>query len=367
VDKMRYYQKELEALKRKKIFRGRLIYDETLKDFASNDYLGLSSNFENLQKALNLVSKYRTLSPKASQLVNGYHPIHKEFEEFISFLNGFESAISVGSGFLANISLIEALVRKGDTLFIDQEYHASGILPAKLLGDRVKIFRHNDIDDLKEKLESSNSYRKIIAIEGVYSMSGDIAHREIFDIAKSHNALLIIDEAHSSGVIGDRLRGVFEYYGITIEPNHIKMGTLGKAYGSYGAYICASKEIISYLENRAKPIIYSTAPSLIDTALALINAQYINDFYQELRDELNRRREVVREIFDIEIESQILPIEIGSNEKVIKIRDELLDRGYIVGAIREPTVQRAIIRVIPRVGESIESLKELLRLIKELS
>ncbi|WP_164966945.1 aminotransferase class I/II-fold pyridoxal phosphate-dependent enzyme, partial [Aliarcobacter trophiarum] len=163
----------------------------------------------------------------------------------------------------------EALTRKNDLLFIDESYHASGMLATRVLNkQQVIIFKHNDYEDLKEKFETNPTKgRKIIAIEGVYSMEGDLAPKEIFDFANEKEALLIVDEAHSSGVLGDNLLGIFDYYKIKPQVNHIKMGTLGKSYGSYGAYILASKTIIDFLLNRAKAIIYTTAPSLFDMAL----------------------------------------------------------------------------------------------------
>ena len=263
------YEKELETIKKSHRFRNRVVYDKNLLDLASNDYLGLAQNKKLFEKAYKRVLKNHYFSPKASMLVNGYSEIHEKFENLLCKTNGFEKGVIVGSGFLANISMIEALVRKGDTLFIDEDYHASGILASKLLEKKQVItFSHNNEKDLEEKiLACSSKGRKIIAIEGVYSMSGNLAKKEIFEIARNFNTLLIVDEAHSSGVIGDNLLGIFDYYNIKIEKNHIKMGTLGKAYGSYGAYILASKDIIEFLQNRAKPIIYSTAPSLFDTAL----------------------------------------------------------------------------------------------------
>ncbi len=356
-----FYDKELDAIKRSGRFRERKIFSDNLYDFASNDYLGFADNEDRLKVVYEKLSSYSSITPKASMLVNGYHPVHKEFEEFVSSINSFEDAICVGSGFLANISLIESLVRKRDILLIDEEYHASGILPSALHGDRAIRFRHNNPQDLRDKLKQINANRVIIAVEGVYSMGGDVVDREIFDIAGEFGAILIVDEAHSSGVLGDNLTGVFEYYGIEVEPNHIKMGTLGKAYGSYGAYICASKEITDYLVNRAKPIIYSTAPSVFDIALALENMREIyhgSDCYNEM---IKERRQVVKDVLDIEIESLILPVEIGLNTEVMEIQSKLLEKGFIVGAIRQPTVDSAILRIIPRLGESEKALDRLCR------
>ncbi len=361
---MSYYENELEALKRSNRFRSRKIYDNNLIDLASNDYLGISTNKRLFAKAYKRVLKEKYLSSKASMLVNGYSNIHKNFEDKLSKINQFEAGIVVGSGFLANISLIESLVRKRDILFIDEEYHASGMLSTKLTYGKVIIFNHNDIEDLNNKIDLyGKNKRIIIAIEGVYSMGGDIALKEFYDISNDYNAILIVDEAHSSGVIGDNLLGWFDYWNMEPKENHIKMGTLGKAYGSYGAYILASKEIISYLENRAKPIIYSTSPSLFDIALAYENLNYILKNKKEINKKIKRNKKIVLEILGINTSSLITPIVISNNKKVLEIQKELIDSGYLVGAIRQPTVKEAIIRMIIRLDISKKNLKKACNLI----
>jgi len=359
------YQNELEAIKKAGRFRARMLYPTQLIDFASNDYLGFANDATQLQKAYDLMQSYNTYAPKASMLVNGYHPIHQYFEEKLCELNRFESAIVVGSGFLANISLIEALVRKKDRLFMDEEYHASGILASKLLDtSQVVLFKHNDADDLQKKIaQHKSSSRNIIAIEGVYSMRGDIAPKAIFDVANKHEALLIVDEAHSSGVIGDNLLGIFDYYKLPIQSNYIKMGTLGKAYGSYGAYILASKHIVSFLENRAKPIIYSTAPSLFDTALALVNLKKLYTQKEKFITKIQKRQKLVQKILGITLEALILPIPQNSNQQAMHNKELLIQKGYLIGAIRQPTVEKPILRVIPRLGESKKELKSMLECI----
>jgi 8-amino-7-oxononanoate synthase len=331
-------------------------------DLASNDYLGLSTNKKQFKKAIKLVEQYNTFAPKASMLVNGYHPIHKLFEERLASLNGFEEGLVVGSGFLANMSLIEALVRKGDMLFMDAEYHASGVMASGLLGDRVVLFAHNDAEDLEKKLLESNAKRKIVAVEGVYSMSGAVCSREIFAVVERHKALMIVDEAHSSGVIGEHLLGVFEYYDIAVTPYHIKMGTLGKAYGSYGAYILASAEIISFLENRAKPVIYSTAPSVFDTALALVNIEFVAKKSHKYFRRIQERLEIVKEMTGIESASLIIALPQESNKRVIEIQAQLIAEGFLVGAIRQPTVAEPIMRLIPQLGVSKRELRRVLEL-----
>lgn len=363
------YKKELELLKKSNRFRSRKIFNEELIDMASNDYLGLSTNKKLFKKAYKEVIKEKYLSPKASILVNGYSKLHKKFENKLSKLNRFENGIVVGSGFLANISLIESMIRIKDILFIDEEYHASGILATNLVKGKVVVFKHNDYKDLENKLKEFNAlnYRTIIAIEGIYSMGGDIAPKEFNNLAMKYNSILLVDEAHSSGVIGDNLLGWYDYWKITPKENHIKMGTLGKAYGSYGAYILASNEIISFLENRAKPIIYSTAPSLFDISLAYINLKYIMKNKKKIIKKIKKNQNIIKNKLNIDLNSLIVPIEINNNKEVIDIQNYLLKKGYIIGAIRQPTVKKAILRIITKIDIKKKDLLKVISYLQNFS
>ncbi|HFD13974.1 MAG TPA: pyridoxal phosphate-dependent aminotransferase family protein [Epsilonproteobacteria bacterium] len=359
------YSSEIKALKKAGRFRERKLFDEDLVDMASNDYLGLSNNQKQFNKAVKLVKQYNTLTSKASMLVNGYHPIHQKFEKTMAKQNGFEEGLIVGSGYLANMALIEALVRKGDMLFMDEEYHASGVMAAELLGERVVKFKHNDVKDLRQKLEAYPAKRQIIAVEGVYSMGGDLCAKEIFDLAEEKNTLMIVDEAHSAGVLGEKLLGIFEHYDISINERHIKMGTLGKAYGSYGAYILSSSHIVSFLVNRGKPIIYSTAPSVFDTALALVNMKHIRKHAKKYRNKIKERQQLAEKILHKTCESLILPIEISTNLYTQNLQKILIKEGYLVGAIRQPTVPAPIMRVILNAGVSLKHIRHVLSLISD--
>ena len=354
------YENELKALKKAGRFRERKLFNNNLIDFASNDYLGFANNKKQFKKAYELVKEYDTIASKASMLVNGYHEIHESFENTLSRLNGFEKGLVVGSGFLANMALIESLVRKKDMLFIDEEYHASGMMATGLLGDRVVKFRHNDPNDLEDKLKKHTLGRKIIAVKGIYSMSGKLCDRDIFKVADRYGALLIVDEAHSSGVIGKNLLGIFEYYDIIPQSNHIKMGTLGKAYGSYGAYILASSTIISFLENRGKPIIYATAPSVFDTALALMNIIEVANNTKKYSKAIKERQKIIKEVSGVELKSLIFALPVPDNAQTLRLQEALITKGFLVGAIRQPTVKKPILRIIPRLGSSKKALKSLL-------
>jgi 8-amino-7-oxononanoate synthase len=360
-----FYENELKALKKSGRYRTREVVDNSLKDFASNDYLGLSHNKTLHLQTIKELSELDINSSKASMLVNGYHQIHKDFEDALCEANGFEAGVVLGSGFNANIALIESLVRKGDTLFMDELYHASGVLASNLNGIHVVFFKHNDMDELKELLHSNRSKRQIVAVEGIYSMDGDLCPKEIFTIVDNAEAILIVDEAHSSGVIGEHLMGLFDFYNIKPKSNHIKMGTLGKAYGSFGAFILSSYHINEYLINRAKPIIYATSLSLYDTLLAHKSLEYILQNRVELQNEIRVRQKIIYDLLAIKIEGLIVPLVIDDNREVIEIKNKLCQLGYAVGGIRQPTVPKAIIRLIARLGENSDELRKLcLNLVK---
>lgn len=358
---MNPYEKELNALKRAGRYRKREIVDNKVHDFASNDYLGLSHHKELHRLTCKELEAYPLNNSKASMLVNGYHQIHKDFEDALCEANDFEAGIVLGSGFNANIALIEALVRKGDTLFMDELYHASGVLASQLHHIDVVFFKHNDMQELRELLQNSNAKRKIVAVEGIYSMDGDLCDKEVFSLCDEAQALLIVDEAHSSGVIGEKLMGVFDYYNISVKDNYIKMGTLGKAYGSFGAFILSSQHISEYLLNRAKPVIYATSLSLYDTLLAHNGLKYILSNSEMLKKEIALRQKIIFEELGLHVKGLIVPVHIGNNQEVLKIKEKLLTCNYSVGAIRQPTVPSAIIRLIARLGESSASLQEVCR------
>lgn len=363
---MNFYENELKALKKANRYRERHIRDDSLEDFASNDYLNLAQNKELLSKTTQKLQTLQYHAPMSSMLVNGYHQIHADFEKALCKANGFEDGVVLGSGFNANIALIESLVRKGDVLFIDEKYHASGMLAAREVEGKVLTFRHNDTQHLQELLHTNPAKRQIIAVEGIYSMDADLLKREIIELADEVGALLIVDEAHSSGVIGSKLMGIFDYYSLEIKANYIKMGTLGKAYGSFGAYILASKHIVDFLINRAKPIIYATAPSLFDTLLGHYALEYILENAESLKKEILKRQKLVKEILDIEVEGMIVPILIADNKKVMQIQEALKAEGVLVGAIRQPTVEKAIIRLIIRLGVDLEVIKKSCEIVKSL-
>jgi 8-amino-7-oxononanoate synthase len=351
------YEKELSVLKKKNRLRQRTVYPETVTDLASNDYLGLAEKREILQKTMKHAMEYKSHSAKASLLVNGYHPAHKLLEEKLKKLNGFEDALVLGSGFLANMALFE-LGRKGDLFLVDEEYHASGITGSRLTGAEVRFFKHNDIKDLIKKTDGYKNFKRVfVVVEGVYSMEGDKVSKEITDFAQEIG-ILIIDEAHSVGVLGGNLMGITDEYNLNPEKT-VKMGTLGKALGSYGAYILAKKDIIQFLLNRAKSVIYTTALSPVDALLAYYALEEIEKNINFYKTEINRRKLILNS------DSLIKIIPARDNKTLLLKQKKLISRNILTGAIRPPTVKTPVFRIIGRVNVEIDIIQNTLDFLKE--
>lgn len=355
------FQKSLDALEKKGRLRSKRFLPKNAIDFASNDYLGFKKDAKSFERAANAVKKEGAFAPSASQLVYGYQNSHKKLENTLKKLYCFEDALIVGSGFLANTALVSALAGHNDLILMDEEYHASGIAALELSKARYELFAHSDANDLESKLESAKAGRVFVFVESVYSMIGDILPLEIIELADKYGAYLVIDEAHGHGVIGEHLGGIYDHYGIAPKPKHIKMGTLSKAIGSYGAYILAKKEIVSFLVNRAKSVIYSTALSPIDAELANERIKKIAKNSASLRKRLDERLLVCNDILGKKFLTPIIMIETNN---AAKIHAKLSKEGIVVGFIRPPTVKTQSIRLIARVGEEIKSLRKTLKIIK---
>lgn len=359
------YTKELSVMQKKGIVRSKKLHSPSLLDYASNDYLGLSTHKSLLNHAIKKLKTHPYHSPISSMAVNGYHQIHYEFEEFLKSYFGFPEATLFGSGFLANIALFETLVRKEDVIFVDELYHASGRLPAKLLGERAIFFSHNNPQELREKIiKTPTKGRVLIAIEGVYSMDGDISSVEFDSIAREFGALLIVDEAHSSGVLGENLKGYFDFHHILPKDYHIKMGTLSKAYGSYGAFVLGEKSVIDFLFTKAKSSIYTTAPSLFDIALAHSNLEYIFTHTPTLAQKLKAQKKALSPLLHTDSQLAILPF--SSQERMLEVSKELEREGYLVGSIRKPTAQTPRLRISLNIKNSKMQTQKLCKILQKM-
>jgi glycine C-acetyltransferase len=311
----------------------------------SNNYLGLADHPLLKEAAIKAVEKYG-VSSGASRLVSGNMELHEALEKRIARFKGTGAALVFNSGYAANTGIIPAVTGKGDVIFCDRLNHAS-IVDGCLLS-RAKLVRypHNDMAALRRLLAANEtSGRRLIISDGVFSMDGDLALLpELVALKKQFDALLMVDDAHGTGVLGAGGRGTAEHYAVLAEID-IQMGTLGKALGSFGAYVAASEDIVDYLVNRARSFIFSTSlpPSVLAASIAAFD---LVDSAEGslLREQLAANVELFRHGlcsagFDtMGSETQIVPVFVGEPQPVMDFSRFLLDAGIFVQGIRPPTV-----------------------------
>jgi 8-amino-7-oxononanoate synthase len=311
-------------------------------DFTSNDYLGLSRHPALREAVIAALKKDGAVGAGGSRLLRGHHPAHARLEEFARAFFGVEKALFFGSGFIANYALFSALCERHDAVIFDERIHAS--VKEGLHASPAKRYRarHNNPESFEAailKAREKGARRVFIAVESVYSMDGDLAPLNALNaIAERHDAVLVVDEAHATGVFGARGRGLGE--GEQNE-NWISLHTCGKALGVSGALLCASGEIIAYLVNKSRPFIYSTAPpphlaAAVQRALELVDEE---PWRRErvLQLAAFAHRQLTAQGVDF-AGSQIVPVILGEEEWALNIAQDLQDAGFDVRAIRPPTV-----------------------------
>jgi len=363
-------EKELEKLKKAKLYRKRVLV-EGLKDFCSNDYLGLRRHPEVIEEA-ERVLKEQGLGSGASQLVSGYTKYHKELEEALADFKRVPSCVLFGSGFLANAGAIPALVGEEDIILSDELNHASIIDGVRLSKAQRYVFKHKDYEELEEFLSKNRTkYRRcLIVTDTVFSMDGDIADlRRLYEICESYDCMLYIDEAHATGVIGKTGKGGLEHFGLEHKDFVIVMGTLSKALGGYGAFLCGSKLLVEYLVNRARSLIFSTSLPPHVCAGLIKSVEILKregeDFIKRLRFVEENLVKILGEL-NLEFKyfkTPILPIMVYSEEKALRISRELLKEKVFIQAIRYPTVPKGQARL--RLTASLNYTPQDLELLKE--
>lgn len=336
---------ELEELRQRGLYR--TLAPAGGVDFTSNDYLGLSRH-PALRAAAIEALQTSPVGASASRLLRGHSDAHAELEQSAAEFFGTPKALFFGSGFAANFALFSTLLTRHDAVVFDEQIHAS--VKEGIHASPAKRFRarHNDVqafEDALRKARSSKARRLLIAVESVYSMDGDIAPlHELEKLARAHDAVLVIDEAHATGVFGPRGRGAGE--GLTSE-NIISVHTCGKALGVSGALVCGPAVIADYLVNKARPFIYSTAPPpMIATAVKRA---------LELVDEEPWRRRRVLDLARVAHDaicpaavfrgSQIIPVILGDAERTLNAAANLQRAGFDVRAVRPPTVPEGTSRL----------------------
>ncbi|WP_298436350.1 8-amino-7-oxononanoate synthase [Geobacter sp.] len=318
----------------------------------SNNYLGLADHPLLKEAAVRAVERFGTGSG-ASRLVSGTMELHEALEERLARFKGTEAALLFNSGYAANSGIIPALAGKGDVIFSDRLNHASIVDGALLSRAKLVRYPHNDVAALRRLLEANPTPgRRLIVTDGVFSMDGDVAPlRELVALKREHGALLMVDDAHGTGVLGAGGRGSGEMLGVTGEID-LQMGTLGKALGSFGAYVAASRELVEYLVNRARSFIFSTSlpPAALAASLAAIDLVDSPEG-ETLRRRLDRKAGFFREAateagFDtMGSKTQIVPLLVGEAELAMTFTQRLLDEGIFAQGIRPPTVPAGTCRL----------------------
>ena len=312
----------------------------------SNNYLGLADH-PSVRKAAADAAMRWGVGAGASRLVSGTMTIHRRLEERLADFKGSEACLLFGSGYLANIGVIGALAGSGDVIFSDELNHASIVDGCRCSRAEVVVYGHRDVEQLDWSLRRhgrrDGSARRVIVTDTVFSMDGDVAPlAAIAELADMHGACVVVDEAHATGNLGRGGRGAVAEAGLEGEID-VVVGTLGKALGSYGAYACANSEMIRYLINTARPLIYSTAPSPPAVAGALAALGLLRERphrVQRLRSNARvLRGALAGEGFPVaDVEMQIVPLIVGDEHLAMRLCQEALERGVFAQAIRPPTV-----------------------------
>jgi len=319
-------------------------------DFSNNDYLGLANHFEIAKAAADAYVKYGAGS-KGSRLLGGNHSIFEETEKWLANWKGTEAALIFNCGYSANLGVISAFCDSETHLFFDKLNHASIIDGYAMGGGKLHRFSHNSSDDLEKALQKAapESF-KLIAVEAVYSMDGDIAPlKEYADLAEKYGAMLYVDEAHSDGVLGPSGKGLVAKLGLE-KKVHLSLTTFGKAYGTMGACVFGSRLLIDYLINNARSFIYSTAISL-GAVVAMQKAVEVSTRDNFRRDSLLKmsadfRRKITAAGVDcMKSETQIVPILLGSVERAQKCKEFLQEKGFFTACVRPPTVPKGMARL----------------------
>lgn len=315
----------------------------------SNNYLGLADHPRVVEAAAEAALRWGA-GAGASRLISGNMEPHRRLEAELAEFSGYEAALLFGSGYLANTGAIAALAGRGEVVFSDELNHASIIDGCRISHAETFVYRHGDLDHLAWGLERAGGRAALIVSDGVFSMDGDVAPvAELLELARRHGCRLMVDEAHATGALGPGGRGAVAAAGLSGEVD-VVAGTLGKALGAYGAYVCTSAETVDFLVNSARPFIFSTAPpppsvGAASTALELLRAE------PELVTRLQANAATLRAALAAEglavaaSETQILPVEVGEAGPTMDLCERALEAGVFAQGIRPPTVPEGTCRL----------------------
>jgi len=318
--------------------------------FSSNNYLGLA-NHPGLKKASMDTALYYGTGSGGSRLISGSMEVHRTLEKELALFKGTDGALLFSSGYHANVGAISALAGEGDLILSDEFNHASIVDGCRLSRGEVRVYKHGDMNSLKEILRRSSKFKqRLIVTDSVFSVDGDIAPLpDIVDLAEKYSALVMVDDAHGTGVLGKKGKGAIEHFGLEGKVE-MQMGTLGKALGSFGAYIAGSEDLIHYLVNKTRSLLYTTAlpPSVCGSALAALKILGERpELVSQLRNNANYFRKGMRDLgYPIpESGTPILPLIIRDPFVTMNLARSLFDEGVYVQGIRPPTVPEGTSRL----------------------
>jgi 8-amino-7-oxononanoate synthase len=342
-----------------------------LLSFSCNDYLNLTHHPAVKAAATEAIERYGT-GAGASRLVTGNHPLLAELEARLARLKGTEAACVFGSGYLANTGIIPVLAGEGDLILIDELGHACLWAGTQLSRARTLVFRHNGVGHAEELLKANRPRARhaLLVTDGVFSMDGDVAPiAELAALCNAYDAWLLTDDAHGLGVIGNGRGSAFAAGGPLVP---LQMGTLSKAIGSYGGYLCASRPVIDLIENRARTLVYSTALPPPMAAAAIAALTIIENEPELCAKPLAKARHFTALLGLPAAQSPIVPLIVGAPEAALTAAHKLAEEGFLVTPIRPPTVPQGTARLrfafsamhpdgeISRLAEAARSLNEFL-------
>jgi len=350
---LEWVDEELDSLRRLHLLRGAgtplarqgaviELAGQTLVNFASNDYLGLAGD-ERLSRAAIAAIEASGVGRGSSPLICGRSEIHEELERRLAEFEGVEAALLFPSGFAANAGIVPALVDRGDAIYADAKNHASLIDGCRLSRAETHVYPHGNVDALERLLAQGHGRRRLILTDTLFSMDGDLALlTAIAEAASRYDAMLLLDEAHATGVFGAHGRGVAESLRVDYEGT-IRVGTLSKALGAAGGFVAGSQRLIQWLANRARSYVFSTAQPAAIAAAAITSLDIIAEEpavrITLLQTAAALRRRLQQQGWNTgPSASQIIPIIIGSPAEAVKLSDTLRQRGYWIPAIRPPSV-----------------------------
>lgn len=342
-------------------------------NFCSNDYLGLSGHIE-VRQALAAAAHRHGVGSGAAHLVTGHNVEHHALEEELAAFIGRDRVLCYSTGYMANLGVASALFRRGDAVIEDRLNHASLIDAGLQQGVEFSRFQHNDINLLQSYLSISKASRKWVLSDGVFSMDGDVARiQELATLCSEHQAWLMIDDAHGFGVLGDQGRGSVNAAGLSVKEVPIYMATLGKAVGVFGAFIAGSSELIETLIQKSRTYIYTTAipPSLAAAARAALRVIQNEPWRRELLHAHIKRFRTSAKQLGLKLMSShtaIQPLMIGNELNALQASQVLLEQGFLVTAIRPPTVPNgtARLRITLSAAHSEADVERLLEALSQL-